>query len=334
MTKPLFVAISDIHFNINTLEIASKSLKAARNKAEELNIPLIIAGDLNDTKAIIRAEVANAIIKILKPARIKVYILEGNHDKVNEKGREHGLNYLEPYAEIIDRPRNIPLNRPSIGDWDGWVTFLPYSSSPPDSLPTEYVLSKLVVMHQGFMGAFMGDYIQDKSSMSVDIVKDYTVISGHYHRHQTLGTVTYIGSPYTITFGEANDGPKGFLVVNTNGTFTREILKLRKHIIVERTLSDLETEVSSYNPGDLVRIKVKGTRQELNQVDKHALGLKLFGHSNYRLDLIVEESTKEINKNIDLTDNEIMLELIEQNAPHLKQLYLEVLNETQESKTR
>lgn len=332
MSKPLFVAISDIHFSVPNLELASKSLRAALNKAEELNIPLVIAGDLNDTKAIIRAEVANAIISILRPSKVTVYILEGNHDKVNEKGSEHGLNYLRPYAEIIDKETYIRNLH---------TTFIPYTTDLEklkvrlNSLPSGKFGVKLL-MHQGFYGAFMGDYIQDKSSISTDIVKDYIVISGHYHRHQTLDTVTYIGSPYTITYGEANDGPKGFLIVNEDGTFTREILNLRKHIIVEREIdANMMSPVTNYSQGDLVKVRLKGPRNLLNKVNKNELGMKLIGHSDYRLELIIEEqSTSTVKFQTNLTDHELMLQLIEDRAPNLKKLYLEVLDEAQEGSYR
>ncbi len=316
MKKPVFIAISDIHFSVPNLELASKSLQAALSKAEELNIPLIIAGDLNDTKAIIRAEVANALIRILKPAKVRVYILEGNHDKVNEKGKEHGLNYLRPYATIIDEPDIFTFNFTEIH-------LIPYmSDSSRLILPTPNAFTKILVMHQGFRGAFMGDYIQDKSSISTDVVKDYTVISGHYHRHQTLGTVTYIGSPYTITYGEANDGPKGFLIVNEDGTFTREILNLRKHITLERTVDTLNEPIPNYNPGDLVKIKVRGTREQLLKVRKQ--------DTNHRLELIQEQgATKEVER-LDLNDHELMLKLISSvpDSEELTKLYMEIVNET------
>lgn len=328
MSKPLFVAISDIHFNINTLELASKSLQAALYKAEKLNIPLVIAGDLNDTKAIIRAEVANAIIRILKPAKVKVYILEGNHDKVNEKGSEHGLNYLRPYATIVDAPGSYPMRMSKEGHYSHWITMVPYMSDSSKFALDAWAIKGIYVMHQGFRGAFMGDYIQDKTSMSVDIVKDHTVISGHYHRHQTLATVTYIGSPYTVTFGEANDGPKGFLVVNEDGTFERQILELRKHIVVSRKInSDLEAPVENYQPGDIVKVKLTGPRGLLKLVDKQKLGLKLIGHSNFKLELIPEDTDEARTSHLDLTDHELMLQLIKDKQPSLEPIYMELLDE-------
>lgn len=322
MVKPIAVCISDIHFNINTLPLASAALKSALRRSEYLGVPLVIAGDLNDTKAIIRAEVANAIISIIKDARTMIYVLVGNHDRINEKSIDHGLNYLEPYANIVDLATYLTSN----------IGLIPYSSDP--KLVLEYFKlnkPKILIMHQGFMGAQMGDYIQDKTSIDPELVKDYTVISGHYHRHQTLGTVTYIGSPYTITYGEANDGPKGFLILNEDGSFTRQILNLRKHIILNRDMQTMNDPVEGYNEGDLVWLKLSGPKVELDQLNKTELGLKLFGHSNFKLDLIpIEESNQKQVKVQNQQDWEILNSIIDASShdnfikEQLKALYKEL----------
>lgn len=337
MPKQIAVLISDIHFNINTLNLASKSLKAAIDKSNELKIPLIIAGDLNDTKAIIRAEVANSIIEILKTSKQKVIILVGNHDLVNEKMTDNGLNYLKPYALIANEPGFLLEEK---------VMVIPYYSNA--DILKEYVKyiipGTLAVMHQGFKGAFMGDYIQDKTSLSPEEVSHLSVFSGHYHRHQTLcstkekeahkqvfgkGTITYIGSPYTVTFGEANDGPKGFLVVNEDGSFTREILELRKHIIVERNPENALDPVENYKTGDLLWVKVRGEESKLNTINKTD-----FIYKDFKLDLIPEDKIK-TNIQVDtLSNSEIMDKLIdnvkdsEEHKKYLKSLWRQQLNET------
>lgn len=328
MSRPIAILISDIHFNITTLPLASAALKAALSKAEELQIPLVIAGDLNDTKAIIRAEVANAIISILKDAQTKIYILEGNHDKINEKGSEHGLNYLTPYATVIDTITSFK-EFPKIV----FIPYLTQSQRISTLIDVWGKTFKILIMHQGFLGAQMGDYIQDKSSLDPTTVKDFTVISGHYHRHQTIGTVTYIGSPYTITFGEANDGPKGFLILNEDGSFTREILTLRKHIIITRGTENAYDPIENYRPGDLLWLKISGPKQELNQIDKRELGQKLLGHSNFKLDLFPIEEKIEKRENLHIQDWEILDLLIDQcletieEKQQLKELWRNILNE-------
>lgn len=321
MSKPLAVLISDIHFSISTLPIASAALQCALNKAEELHIPLVIAGDLNDTKAIIRAEVANEIIRILKGAKVKVYILVGNHDLVNEKAQDHGLNYLRPYAQIIDEFIQ-----------DGYLNFIPYQTNPLiiKDIIANVTSGSILIMHQGFLGANLGDYIQDRTSIDPEVVKNFTVISGHYHKHQTIGTVTYIGSPYTMSYGEANDGPKGFLVLHTDSTFVREILYLRKHIKLERTLDTLENPAKQYVKGDLVWIKVSGPYSELKKLNKKDLGTKLFGHSNFKLDLVPTESEEQIFPEKKMTHEEIFDTIIDSisdssdEKKYLKRLWREI----------
>jgi DNA repair exonuclease SbcCD nuclease subunit len=320
--KPLFVAISDIHFNIQNLNLAAESLSAALFKATELKVPLVIAGDLNDTKAIIRAEVANKMISILENAKTPVFILEGNHDKVNEKSDDHGLNYLKPYAKIIDKVAATKF-LPN-------VLFIPYQNDGEKltSILERVPEKTILVMHQGVRGAFMGDYVQDKTSIDTELLKDFTVISGHYHRHQTVGTLTYIGSPYTMTFGEANDGPKGFLVVNEDGSFTREILNLRKHTILE--LNNLnEFNFKNLNPSDLIWIKLSGNSEYLENIKKSDVA-KLIGHSNFKLDKIYPEKVK-LEKKAELTDGEILDALIDssqessEQKKYLKQLWRELV---------
>lgn len=322
MSKPTAVLISDIHFNINTLKLASAALKTAVDKSNKLKIVLVIAGDLNDTKAIIRAEVANSIIEILSKAEQKVIILCGNHDLVNEKGTEHGLNYLAPYAMIVDEPGYLHEEK---------LMLVPYHSDTTKLLKflKEVTPGVTVIMHQGFMGAFMGDYIQDKSSIDPKELSHLTVFSGHYHRHQTINTITYIGSPYTITFGEANDGPKGFLVINNDGSFTRQILELRKHIIVERTPETALDTIEGYNPGDLLWLKVKGPLSHINTIKKSN-----FKYQGFKLDLIPIDSDK-IEVKIDTLSNYDLMDILIDNLQdtnehkeYLKSLWKEELNET------
>jgi DNA repair exonuclease SbcCD nuclease subunit len=279
-TTPKAVLISDIHFNLNSLPIASLALRKAVLKAEELNVPLIIAGDLNDTKALIRAEVMNELMTILMNTSAFVYILSGNHDLVNEKSSAHGLSYLNfTNTYIIDYPQEI-----------NGFNFIPYRSSNDAFIEaiSKFHPGSLVIAHQGFLGAFMGDYVQDKTSVDPKIVQQYRIISGHYHRHQNIGSVTYIGSPYTITYGEANDGPKGYLILNDDNSVSRVYTSLRRHIIVSGSLDEVKTSLQTtpVQDDDLLWLKIKDKRSVIDAIKK----VELFRHTNFKLDLVAEES--------------------------------------------
>jgi len=331
MKRPIFVAISDVHFTLNTLSLATEAFKSAIDKAAELNVPLIDCGDLTNDKAILRAEVVNRLLELHDYAdskKVDIFYLIGNHSLLNEKvPGVHSLKFLPTTIET-----------PMVGKFKNTlVQFIPYQSDAQvikDLLPN-IPKNALIVMHQGVKGAFMGDYIQDKSSIEPEEFNGFTVFSGHYHRHQTVGAVTYIGNPYTLTFGEANDGPKGYLVVYDDGSYEQEILPLRKHVIKEIDITHtdfFEAKLHDvYNTSDLIWLKVTGPRSQLAQLDKNHVGKYLFGHQNFKLDKIPTDSIefKPIDKK--MTENQILDHLIENlgendnKKKELKKLWREVL---------
>jgi DNA repair exonuclease SbcCD nuclease subunit len=274
MSKPIAVLISDVHFNVHTLELASLALRKAQFKALLLKVPLVIAGDLLDTKAIIRAEVANRLIELLSVKDApETIILVGNHDLVNEKGKEHALNFLKPYAVVIENPQVGSLNGTA-------VQMIPYQSDPqviidlltPDE---ESYAPQLVIMHQGVQGSAMGDYVIDKSALPKEAFAGLRVISGHYHPRQDIvcpdeGLVSYVGNPYTLGFGEANDPEKGFQILHDDGTLEFIPTNLRKHVIYDLTFGTPK-EGAKHNPEDLVWIKFRGTKEQLAGFPKEKL---------------------------------------------------------------
>lgn len=323
MNKPRAVIISDLHFSVPTLELASNALKQALVKATELRAPLVIAGDLLDSKAIIRGECANRLIEILsEPRDIRVLIIAGNHDLLNEKGKDHTLNFLRSYCEIIDSP---------VFDDHVCAWLFPYFSDTNELLkwlkitPSKYP----IIMHQGVMGADMGSYVIDKTSLPKEAFKNFRVISGHYHKAQDIecgvgpksptisykGIFSYIGSPYTISFAEVNDGPKGFRVLYEDGSLGSIPTNLRKHKVIEFTTDTINklipNKLLDISLTDLVWIKVMGPQSELEKLNKKVLGMRLFGHSNYKLDKIVTDSTKLVDNSVNLTDKQILDNIID-----------------------
>lgn len=333
LSRPIAVFISDVHFTLKTLQVASNALTAALEDAEAYEVPLVIAGDLHDTKAILRGECVTAIISILKNAKVPVKVLVGNHDKIHEKSEAHALEFLRPYVDLIDSTRVVDEH------FGSSIGFIPYQSTNEAFLNElkQFRKGTTIVVHQGFKGAFMGEYVKDESSVHPDTVKDYRIISGHYHRHQTLGTITYIGTPYTTSFAEANDGPKGYLTLYSDGAIEQTEIILRRHVIIETTLDHLnEADEHGADPfpvpelEDLVWLKVRGPSIGLDKLTKKQLS-GIFGHQSFKLDKIatdVEEAA--VNTDI-LTDEQIMDSIIDQdnqsddNKMYLKALWRELL---------
>lgn len=289
MSKPIAVIISDVHYNINTLPLATAAVNMALEKAEELKVPLVVSGDMHDTKAHMRAECVLKMIETFSKTRVAIHIIPGNHCMVNEKSDQNALEFL------IGNPRIYLWTRPIyVEEIESWL--IPYQSGIEtlEGTLSELSSSSRLIMHQGVQSAYMGHYLQDKTSLPKEAFADFRVISGHYHRRQDIkcgrprkgavGLFSYVGNPYTLSFGEATDPPKGFQILNSDGILTFVPTNLRKHIVAERTTEDLFSPVSNYIEGDLLWVKVTGVREELEKINKKELGQKLIGHSNFKLD--------------------------------------------------
>ncbi len=322
MVKAVAVLISDLHFTPNTLELASQALLKAQFKAVMLKVPLIICGDTLDTKAIVRAECMNALIDALsKKDAPETYILVGNHDLINEKSKEHALNFLKPYATVVEQC--AIGNLPGLGN----ILLLPYMANKEDllSMLQDEETPRTIICHQGVMGADMGHYVQDKTSLPPEAFADFRVISGHYHKAQDIktgrpqkgarGLFTYVGNPYSLSFGEANDPAKGYAILMSDGLLDRVSLGLRRHHIITCTPLDLLPKEPNVlyavsKKDDLLWLKLTGVASELKKYDKNLVA-KLIGITNFKLEFIPDEGIQEEIKQEQYTEAELVDRLVD-----------------------
>jgi len=290
--KPKAVLISDIHFSLPTLDLASKVTQMAIDKANELDVPLCILGDLHDSKANLRGECMNEMLRLFsQPTKHRPFILIGNHDMLNEKGRGHSLGFLAPYAKIIDEVHYEETLA---------ATFIPYSSRPYElaSICNRSGRSNLYLVHQGLVGGVAGEYFNDRSALQQQVLKGLRVISGHYHARQRTrladdGQHDFLGNPYSLSFGEASDPEKGFHVLMEDNSLRFFPTRLRKHYIAQLSAFDLSRNAVLYTPGDLLWLKISGTRSELESFSRkkvaEALGLPPTG---WKLDLTPSDTVQ------------------------------------------
>lgn len=313
MSKPVAVLISDVHYNLKNLELSDAAMNAAIKYGEINSLPVIVAGDLHDTKALMRGEVVSRMIKTFSNRETPIIVMIGNHDRINEKSPLHSLEFLKPYVNLIDKPTSIALQYTK--HKQAHLNLIPYHSEN-EKIKLDYPKGSILIMHQGVTQGDKGEYVFDRSAIDVARLKDYTAISGHYHRHHTVGTLTYIGSPFTMSFAESNDGPKGFLVVNEDGTFKQEVLNFRKHIIWGvgtggNTQGCLEyMSMLTKNKNDILWMKLTGPKSELDKISKKKIA-EYIGREDFKLDKIPDESLVKEKINIKLTGEEILDKLIE-----------------------
>lgn len=310
--SPIAVLTADVHYSLSTLELADRAFKTASDKAKELDVPLIDCGDLTNDKAVIRAEVMNRLkTRMIISSRSDynahdyhdIFCLVGNHSLINEKAPEHALGFLPPYAHVIDKVET-----------EGRFLFVPYACEFPEKINK----FQFVVTHKGLKGANMGHYVQDRSSQDPSKFSGLRVISGHYHAAQDIplpdgGMWSYVGSPYTLNFGEAFDPPKGYAVLYDDGSLERIPLNLRKHVVITynvETSQYVEDKTSSktVNKEDIVKVVLEGPKSLLTNVNKQQIAKLLSLPSpSFKLELnpyVIEE--EQVTQKQDLLDHEIL----------------------------
>lgn len=257
--RPIAVLTSDVHYSLPTLEKADQVMRMAIDHANKLAVPLIVAGDLHDSKANMRAECVNAMLKTFRKAKSCI-VMRGNHDSINERSTEHALNFL-PVKDII---AGHPYFFTNVN-----VALIPYQHDPNELRKIIKSINKttILIMHQGLVSSNSGEYLQDKSAINPEDVAGRRIISGHYHTRQTIklpddGQWDYIGNPYSLSFGEAYDPPKGFQVLYNDGSLEFIDTNMPRHIIVEYNYGD--TFQLDAEEDDLVWVKAKGPRAWLN----------------------------------------------------------------------
>ena len=297
--KPLFCAISDVHIKLSTEDVSIFVLNQVAERARELKVPVIINGDLNDTKALLRSECIKSLIDYFhKYSDITFYINVGNHDLNNKNSEGHSLEFLDLLGNVH------VVSQPSILNFDNELfMMIPYQKSNEDfkaaiDLAKKNQVTRLFT-HQGFMSAFMGDYVVDDSSVSPDEVKDFEiVIAGHYHMAQRVnGNIQFLGSPYTVNFGESSHDKYiwDFGILDEKIVMKETSTQARRHVQVE-VLDKLprKNKALVMPEGTLLKVLLKGTKEFCTKIKKDKLK-EIYGIDNI---VIATEITRQTENRI------------------------------------
>lgn len=322
--SPKAVIINDIHYNLQTLQVADAVLNMAVDKANELKLPLIIAGDLHDTKAVMRAECVNAILKTLDKMNEHTYILRGNHDSLNEKSKDHALTaFVSDKCDVVAHPVYCQeLN----------LYFIPYQSDPSEFVEALDKIPKFsfLIIHQGVYSE--SSAYNEASAVPLSVFdKYYTVVSGHYHKRQSLndGRFIYTGAPYTVTFAEADDPEKGYHILMNDNSLQFIPTKVRKHVIYNVTEQNLSSNMSKHNPEDIIWVKYQGSNNSavitiVGETIGITQGFKLdyveYDRGDIKIPLTVNESDEQVLDRVIDSSNASLEE-----KSRLKQLYRQLL---------
>lgn len=234
---------------------------------------VIILGDSFDRRKYTNHKIIKAARDILfdqlESKGIKTYILVGNHDSCFKNSIT--LNTLDlllshyNHITIIDRPQTIEL-----GNCDvcmiPWICQDNYEESLQEIKDT---CAEILMGHLELAGFEFHRGEVAKEGMSIDLFKKFDhVFSGHYHHRSTRGNITYLGTPYEMTWHDYND-PKGFHVFDTE-TRNLEFIENQNKMFIRLEYNDKNVEdKQSYIKSILEQYELKNKVVKLIVLNKN-----------------------------------------------------------------
>ncbi len=215
-----FIAIADSHLSLysndpmvkesglplrlHTLNgVLRNIVDYARDK--EIN-NIAILGDVFHTKSIIHALAQSVLLDFIRESRdIQFIVIDGNHDVSSKSGT--GVSILKC---LDSEPNVLMLHSPSLVDN---IWFVPWGL---DMVPNiKAGTDDYLAAHIGLNEAQLSSGVSIVSDIRIGDFRHYKhCFLGHYHLPQTLGNVTYVGSPIQLDWGEKHE-EKRFLVVDS-----------------------------------------------------------------------------------------------------------------------
>ena len=262
-----FTIIGDPHITHKSLD---KGLQLFQ-EVEKRGLPTIWLGDFLDTKEVIRGKCLNLLHEQFSRSKLQHIILIGNHDWFNLECSDHSLKSLSslPNVTIIDSVRVHP-KLPFV--------FFPYihDKAKLKELLLEYSGKGLIAFGHFEVSGFdfgNGHLCEDGIVTHKDFYGFKRVISGHFHKLQQTGNFTYLGTPFSHSFGEANQDK----VIGTyhldSDSLDLTPTDFPRHISVKIDMSkkNAEKRLQEFidgNDNNLIRIQLHGTPEEVAKLDK------------------------------------------------------------------
>ncbi len=215
---------------------------------------ILILGDLTDRKDNHSAALVNKIVRKLRVLAklVPIIILKGNHDYIDaNKPFFKFLTHMKNITFITERS-NLNIGLDDIG------LFLPHTRNPiEDWSDIDIKGYKYIFMHQTVKGSLASNgFVMD--GIDPDLVDNKWVFSGDIHVPQKIDSITYVGSPYQIKFGDEFE-PR---IILFDGDQIENLYFpcLRKHVVNISTAKEL-LEMNLCE-GDQVKVRFNLSKED------------------------------------------------------------------------
>ncbi len=231
-----------------------------------------ILGDVTQDKDKHSASLVNQFVDGLTELRPPVYILMGNHDRVNPR---------DPYFRFLSCIEGVQFVTTPMWLNDEHNTLLiPHQASQADfDRACGLAPTKVVFCHQTFTGA-IAETGARLTGLRWPLV-NVRAWAGDVHRPQTCGAVTYVGAPYHVRYGDTFI-PRVLLVSNGHEQDLYYPAP-RKWSLTVRDACDIERN-EALREGDQVKLTIELAREEVVEWAAHkqrvlaaCKGLDVFG---------------------------------------------------------
>lgn len=212
--------MTDIHFGLKTNSLQHNSDCAnfvdwfIQNAKKEGCETCFFLGDWNHNRAAINIQTLqfglHALEKLSKSFD-QIFFIPGNHDLFYRDKRD---------VHSVEWGKHLP-NVTIVNDWftAGDVTIAPWIVGDEwkklESLSGKYLFGHLELPHF-YMNAMI--QMPDHKEIQINHLKGFDeVFSGHFHKRQTRGNVTYIGNAFPHNYSDAGDDQRGMMIKSWNG---------------------------------------------------------------------------------------------------------------------
>lgn len=284
------VLATDLHISKNNIAESKESLKNIMDSAKELSVPIILLGDIFDSRVsqpLIVLRTFQEFIDECGNNDVKVYAIAGNHDKTD-------LEDEYSYISVVSGDNYYAYEKETVLHMeDAILCFLPYFPEHGSYIKRLGIISKMLktiteklpvylFTHIGVDQVKNNDGSSVENNIKTDLFKQFKqVFIGHYHNKSVVGdNIIYMGSDRPKNYGEDND--KGIIVLTDNdfheiNTKFKKYLKFDFEIPRQVTKLTKLTEKYSNSPHN-VRFNLKGREDHLSVYKKSefvALGIDL-----------------------------------------------------------
>lgn len=280
--KAVALLLNDIHVGKETINDFKLNWEEAMNIAIDNQINhILVGGDLFLSRSSQNLDILLAVHDAFQECldnNIKVTLLEGNHDKVDQEAVRGYCHVFDSFdnVRVIDTWGDIGFG--SIGV--GMVSYYPENGSFTDKLEeiTKYFTESeyekwILYIHQGIRGA-LSQPTEDELPAKLFSEWDQVLV-GHYHNRCKFNNIEYIGSSRQHNFGEDED--KGYTILFSDGStqFIKNEVNNR-YKTLEVSFEDINSHIKEtiddlVHDGYRVRIKINCKPEQVKSIDKQFL---------------------------------------------------------------